>query len=471
MAITGKDLIDMGFPPGPEFGRALRHINAEGLTGDALVAYVAFAKPAPIEVQPLLAEPAPFHRNIEAETEDEVANVDAVMRSMDRLMHTPTLVEGAVMPDACPAGPEGTIPVGGVAVARNAIHPGMHSADICCSVMLTEFDDADPAAVMDAVHAATHFGPGGRPSGARSYTLPAALRDEMASNPFLANEKAMLMAETHLGTQGDGNHFAYVGRSEATGKVCLVTHHGSRGLGAVLYKLGMTRAEEHRRDHAPDVLRQNAWIPADTDEGEAYWAALQLVRAWTKLNHTVIHDATVAAAGDARDRFWNEHNFVFRKGDLFYHAKGATPVDDSFLPDTDGRQIVPLNMGAPIQIVRGDTRGSNLGFAPHGAGRNLSRTAHIRRQEGRTEAEIFAEETAGLDVRFYTGNVDVSELPSAYKPAATVAAQMRQFDLADVVDQITPYGSIMAGDWERDAPWKKKRAAKKAAQARRAGNG
>ena len=27
-------------------------------------------------------------------------------------MRTPTLVDGAVMPDACPAGPKGTIPVG-----------------------------------------------------------------------------------------------------------------------------------------------------------------------------------------------------------------------------------------------------------------------------------------------------------------------------------------------------------------------
>jgi hypothetical protein len=46
------------------------------------------------------------------------------------------------MPDACPTGPEGQIPVGGVVVAKNAIHPGFHSADICCSVMLTDFGKA-----------------------------------------------------------------------------------------------------------------------------------------------------------------------------------------------------------------------------------------------------------------------------------------------------------------------------------------
>ncbi len=456
MGITGKDLIAMGFPPGPELGRALAHINRERLEGEALAAYVAAVKPKPVVRRDLHRRPAPYARNIEAETEDEVENVDAVLRSMDRLMRTPTLVEGAVMPDACPAGPEGTIPVGGIAVARNAIHPGMHSADICCSVMLTEFEAAEPADVLDAVHAATHFGPGRREA-SRSFALPSDLAGAMRANRFLDNPKILAMAESHLGTQGDGNHFAFVGRSEATGRTCLVTHHGSRGVGAALYKLGMAAADAHRRRHAPAVLRQNAWIDADSDEGRAYWEALQLVRAWTRLNHTLIHDATVAAAGDARDRFWNEHNFVFRRGDLYYHAKGATPVEAAFLPDTDGRQIVPLNMAAPIQIVRGETSPANLGFAPHGAGRNLSRTAHKRRHGERPEAEVFAEETEGLDVRFYTGNVDVSELPSAYKPAETVAAQMKAFGLCDVIDEITPHGSIMAGDWERDAPWRKKR--------------
>jgi tRNA-splicing ligase RtcB (3'-phosphate/5'-hydroxy nucleic acid ligase) len=34
------------------------------------------------------------------------------------------------------------------------------------------------------------------------------------------------------------------------------------------------------------------------------------------------------------DRFWNEHNFVFRKSDgLFYHGKGATPAFDNWAND------------------------------------------------------------------------------------------------------------------------------------------
>ncbi|MEO1138075.1 MAG: RtcB family protein [Pseudomonadota bacterium] len=461
MTVTGKDLINLGFEQGPALGKAIDTVNALGLEGEALAGWVQANKPAPrIKLQ----DNPGYQFNLEAETEDEVENVAKVKVTMDKMMRTPTLVGGAVMPDACPSGPEGTIPVGGVAVAKNAIHPGMHSADICCSVMVTEFADAAPEDVMNAVHEATHFGPGGRPNGMR-FTMSPDLYDAFRENAFLNDKKILQAAQEHLGTQGDGNHFAFVGVSEANGTTCLVTHHGSRGPGAGLYKLGMRYAEGWRKKLSEGVLKQNAWIPADSEDGVAYWEALQLIRKWTKANHNALHQrAAVIAGADMRDRFWNEHNFVFRKEDLFFHAKGATPIDTDLLPDTNGTQIIPMNMAEPVLLVRGAVHDGNLGFAPHGAGRNMSRTAHKRALEGRTDQSVFDEETEGLDVRFYSGNVDVSELPSAYKSAATVQAQMKQFDLADTVDRIQPYGSIMAGDWERDAPWKKKAAAKRAAR-------
>ena len=458
MTVTGKDLIDLCFPQGPALGVALEHVRAQGLQGEALRAYVAANRPAPY--LPLQDNPPAFALNVEAEDETESANVAAVTATMEAVMRTPTVRAGAVMPDACPAGPSGTIPVGGVVVAENAIHPGFHSADICCSVMLTEFAEADPAAVLDAVHAATHFGPGGRANG-RRYTVSLDLLDAFRTNRFLNDDKILRAAVEHMGTQGDGNHFAFVGRSAAKGTVCLVTHHGSRGAGAGLYAAGMRAADNFRKDLSPATHKDNAWIPADSPEGVAYWEALQLIRRWTKANHNAIHQAvTLATGAKMKERFWNEHNFVFRRGDLFYHAKGATPVDSDFLPDTSGVQIVPLNMAEPVLLIRGQATGRNLGFAPHGAGRNLSRSAHKRGLGAQDEKAVFARETAGLDARFWSGHIDLSELPSAYKPAATVRSQMRRFDLADVVDEIHPFGCIMAGDWERDAPWRLKAVAR-----------
>lgn len=40
--------------------------------------------------------------------------------------------------------------------------------------------------------------------------------------------------------------------------------------------------------------------------------------------------------------------------------------------------------------------------------------------------------------------------------------QIETFGLAEIVDEVMPYGSIMAGDWEQDAPWRKKRSQREA---------
>jgi len=457
MKITGKDLIEMGYRQGKWFRAALDHANENRMTGDTLVHYLDSVQPALIDPH---ASPKPYHVNIEAANELEQDNVEKVCTSMDVLMKTPTLTEGAIMPDACPTGPAGHIPVGGIAIAHNAIHPAMHSADICCSVMMTSFGNIDPKEVLDAAHSITDFGPGGRDDLSR---LPKELSDKIHGNAFLNSDRSVMLSRKHLGTQGDGNHFLYVGQLESTGETIMVTHHGSRGFGAQLYKHGMKAAEKIRRELSPKTPKHNAWIPYDTDEGKAYWEALQIVREWTKLNHETIHGETERVLGkDHVNRFWNEHNFVFKDGSDFYHAKGATPLDDKFVPDsTDGLRLVPLNMSEPVLIVKGATTANNLGFAPHGAGRNVSRSQHRRNNSDRTIEEIFALETKDIDARFFSGHVDITELPSAYKNAQAVQEQMTKYGLGEVVDRVMPYGCIMAGDWEKDAPWKKRRRRRK----------
>ena len=421
--ITGKELIALGCKSGKWFPEAIAHINANNLSNDEILEYVKKFEEAP-KIEPH-AEALPFHRNIRAESENENANVDSVFATMDVLMKTPTVINGCVMPDACPTGELGQIPVGGVVVAKNAIHPAMHSADICCSVMMTNFGLKDAKSVLDAAHSITHFGAGGRNDHFNNL-LPQELEDKIRSNKYLS--RFVHTAKQHLGTCGNGNHFMYVGTSKNSGDTAMITHFGSRGLGASLYKVGMDVAEKFRRKISPKTLKRNAWIPYDTEEGQEYWEALQIVRSWTKLNHEVLHDATLKVLDSKKkNRFWNEHNFVFKDGDLFYHAKGATPVDTKFLQDLGGPQIIPLNMSQPILIVEGTTTENNLGFAPHGAGRNLSRSAHKKTMSHKTDEEIFTEETKGLDVRFFSGKIDISELPSAYKDANAVKRQIEEF--------------------------------------------
>ena len=235
-----------------------------------------------------------YFRNVEADPasldyEYEQENLHDVFAAMDEVMKTPTLIAGAVMPDACATG-DTSIPVGGVVVAENAIHPGFHSADICCSVMATNFGEhRSPETVLNMAQKATHFGKGGRTRSAGVFKyLRTELADRIRSNS-LFSDSDFKIAQLHLGTQGDGNHFLFVGRSENHGGITLVTHHGSRAFGARLYEKGMQIANHYRQSISPETLKDNAWIPANTEDGRLYWDALQVVREWTKFNHEVIH--------------------------------------------------------------------------------------------------------------------------------------------------------------------------------------
>lgn len=472
MAFTGKHLIEWGMKPSRWFPQAIAAANAAakaGLSHEEILAAAKAAEPPAPPTVPMRETPLAHAEFIELAGDGtaEVSNLNAVRKHMAELMRVPTLTAGAIMPDACVSGSTlGTIPVGGAVAAVNAIHPGFHSADICCSVAISVLGrDADPRKVLDSLQAVTHFGPTGRNDPIKP---PAGFAD-LSDNPFLVGlEKHSLH---QFATQGDGNHFAYVGRMRSSGRVAIVTHHGSRGFGAQLYKRGMIKAVEHTSRAAPEVPKHNSWIVADSRDGELYWEALQKVRLWTRESHYAIHDMAVAAAGTSvNDRFWNEHNFVLQKADgLFYHGKGATPSWNGFSADDVGLTLIPLNCSEPILIARhGDNPGA-LGFAPHGAGRNFSRTQHLKissetflggpdgpvTTNAILEGELQELREKGLDIRAYSGVPDLSELPSAYKNAKAVRAQIEKFKLAEVVDEVLPFGSIMAGEFEK--PWLKKK--------------
>jgi tRNA-splicing ligase RtcB (3'-phosphate/5'-hydroxy nucleic acid ligase) len=489
--IDGKQLLKWGIAPGKQFKDALalaRQMDADGKPLDEIARAVVAAFPAP-KVIARKASGA-YGIAIAAETKEDEENIAAVKRHMDDLMRCPVLEHGAIMPDACPSGQAtGTIPVGGAVVSR-AIHPAFHSADICCSMYATVFPDGvDTTVFMDALQASTRFGPGGRKP-ENQVADPITDEIEDTKNPYLT--QLAPRAKAQLADQGDGNHFAYLGFMRVTdhlvsslkangqtalatsiegkGRVnVLVTHHGSRDLGAQVYKRGITTAMGHTSKISPDTPAHQAWIDPDTEEGQQYWDALQYVARWTKRNHQLIHERTLARLGiGALASFGNEHNFVWKRGRRFYHGKGATPAwkDEAGHPLMG---LIPLNMAAPILLTLGRDKTEFASFSPHGAGRNKSRTALLKEQglfglppeQFITESrKVVDRQTDGLDVRFFYDRPDVSESPLAYKSADQVRDQIKQFGLADVIGAVQPKGCIMAGDY--DKPWLVKKADKRA---------
>ena len=143
--ISGQDLIDAGMGQGKWFRDALDAANVVLREGGSMEGALEAARA--FQPGPTLALQSDtdikIYSNIRSENAFEQDNVEKVHATMRALVRTPVVRSAAIMPDACPAGPIGTIPVGGV-VASEAIHPGMHSADICCSMAISVFPDVDP---------------------------------------------------------------------------------------------------------------------------------------------------------------------------------------------------------------------------------------------------------------------------------------------------------------------------------------
>ena len=483
--LSKSDLILAGWEEGPQIDvllEAVRVMEQRGIR-DASYALKKLRRDVPLPDQRLCMrdQPVCLSEAIAAISHLDAQNIGAVRRQMKDLLRVPVVLSGAVMPDACPAGASpATIPVGGIVAVERAIIPSAHSADVCCSMQASFFrSDASAKEILDVLETCTRFGAGGRPMA--DWVKHSVLDEAVWDNPFLQGLERH--AAMHLADQGDGNHFAWLGEicfsseqlAELTGSgyvelanalesdrqvwKVLVTHHGSRGLGAHVFKRGQKAAERHTTKIAKGIPEAGYWLDAESDEGKAYWEALQYIELWTLANHQCIHQA-LASKLDCKivASVGNAHNFVWREGDIFYHGKGATPagIDEKGRPKLG---LIPLNMSAPILLVKGRNNRNFLGFAPHGAGRNVSRRALMkpyRMKDGSLDeamvATMVAEQTRNIDVRWWHGKADLSETPMAYKSAAQIRQQLQEFDLAEIVAEIQPLGCIMAGD-PGHRPW------------------
>ncbi|GHC45679.1 RtcB family protein [Roseibacillus persicicus] len=485
-ALKKKDLIEAGWPKGPQMAEMMekvRELQERGVCDRKYLFKLLvrdFGAPEP-KVK-MREKPAPLAEAILGETKEEKENVAKVRQKMEQLLKVPVIARGAVMPDACPTGPQpAVIPVGGVIAVENAIIPSAHSADICCSMFATFYEERSSVSnELDSLTTATRFGPGGRHYD--DLVHHPVLDEEVWDNPFLSGlrERGVI----HIADQGDGNHFAFLGEVtvddgllEELRKVgygvlasqlenpkqegqavarklrVLVTHHGSRSVGSHLYKRGQGVALKQTEKSGAHIPAAGAWMDANSDEGRHYWEALQYVGRWTKANHEAIHERFLKRIGAEKvAAFGNEHNFVWKRGDLFLHGKGATPA----WKDAGGRPLlglIPLNMAEPILMVLGSDNEDFLSFAPHGAGRNVSRTKLMRRYpDAATRKNVLEHHTRDIDVRWFCGQPDLSESPVGYKNAEQVRSQIKHFGLADVVAEIRPLGCIMAGSSGRS--WK-----------------
>jgi tRNA-splicing ligase RtcB len=104
-------------------------------------------------------------------------------------------------------------------------------------------------------------------------------------------------AWSQLGTSGSGNHFVEFGLFTAHSKIsdletgpymALLSHGGSRGTGAAVCDHYSKIAFAQFPD-LPSDLKHLASLSLDSQEGQEYWNAMELMGQYAAANHACIH--------------------------------------------------------------------------------------------------------------------------------------------------------------------------------------
>jgi tRNA-splicing ligase RtcB len=462
-----KDFIRLGIPLGEATRRATDFISRFILSGgdktkleEELKAIIA--NPALFAEDPLRKElakaivnapPPPRAEPVKYRQWGEGLEHEAVMQ-MERACLLPVAVAGALMPDAHVGY---GLPIGGVLATENAVIPYAVGVDIACRMKMTVLDvpirelERHPERLTRAIEAETRFGVGASFKDRRSHPV---MDKDWTVSPITKQNKDR--AWSQLGTSGSGNHFVEFGHFTSHGPIgsaghqleagtylALFSHSGSRGTGAAVCD-HYSKIAFSQFPNLPSELKRLAWLSLDSEEGQEYWAAMELMGQYAAANHALIHKHVAANLGaEVLLDLENHHNFAWKerhvingvKKEVVVHRKGATPAGEGVLG------IIPGSMASPGFVVSGKGNAESLNSASHGAGRVMSRTQASKTFNWKKVNAFLREKgvtliSAGLD-----------EVPMVYKNIHEVMAAQK--DLVTVLGQFDPKLVKMAPHGER----------------------
>ena len=397
----------------------------------------------------LKAPPPPRTEPIKYRQWGEGLEHEAVMQ-MEKACLLPVAVAGALMPDAHVGY---GLPIGGVLATDNTVIPYAVGVDIACRMKMTVLDiplrelERQSDRLTRAIEAETRFGVGANFKNRRQHAV---LDADWDVSPVTKQNKDR--AWSQLGTSGSGNHFVEFGLFTAHGEihglapgtyVALLSHSGSRGTGAAVCDHYSKIAFGQFPD-LPSELKRLAWLSLDSEAGQEYWAAMELMGRYAAANHALIHQHVAANLGaEGLLDLENHHNFAWKERhvingverEVVMHRKGATPAGPGVLG------IIPGSMASPGFVVSGKGNPESLNSASHGAGRVMSRTQANKTFEWKKVNAFLRDKgvtliSAGLD-----------EAPMVYKNIHEVMAA--QHDLVTILGQFDPRLVKMAPPGER----------------------
>jgi tRNA-splicing ligase RtcB len=457
--MTPADLIRLGVPLGRPVRRAndfIANYCLKGLDRSRIEDEIRsiLAKPTAYAEDPLrgsfarsLLKPRPALKDPPADYHQWGSDLDPqAVQQMEQACRLPVAVAGALMPDAHIGY---GLPIGGVLATQNAVIPYAVGVDIACRMKMTVLDlpvrriESRADRLISAIESETRFGIGGSFQDRRQHPVMDA---DWSITPITRELKDK--AWSQLGTSGSGNHFVEFGTLEITAPdltlppglyLALLSHSGSRGTGAAICNHYSKLAVQLHPD-LPHEISRLAWLDLDSEPGQEYWNAMELMGQYAAANHAVIHQSIAANLGaEVLLDVENHHNFAWKEHhfgqDVIVHRKGATPASTGTLG------IIPGSMAAPGFLVRGKGNPLSLQSASHGAGRCMSRTQATKKFSWKNVHAHLQKHS----VRLISAGLD--EVPMAYKDIHTVMAA--QTDLIEPLAQFNPRLVKMAPAGER----------------------
>jgi tRNA-splicing ligase RtcB len=293
------------------------------------------------------------------------------------------------------------------------------------------------------------------------------------AEPDEVSKAAKHRQRDEMGTLGSGNHYLELqhvtqvfdtGLGAAYGlavdDVLVSIHCGSRGLGHQIgteFLREMVVAAKEEGIHLSD--RELACAPIRSGVGQRYLGAMRAAINCALANRQIITHLARAAfravvPGVKLKLLYDvshntckveEHDVEGVRRRLYVHRKGATRALGPGHPDIPATLkpygqpvLIGGSMGTASYILAGTARGMKLAFgsACHGAGRDMSRSAALKRWRGRQVVDELA--LRGILIRSPSMRGVAEEAPGAYKDVSAVVDAADHAGLARKVARVEP---------------------------------
>ena len=327
--------------------------------------------------------------------------------------------------------------VGSVIPTYGVVIPAAVGVDIGCGMSATRteltVDDIDPdrlSALRESIESEVPVSMGKyRAQLSETAKWRTAELEQQADTQDVHPERYAANWRNQLGSLGSGNHFIEVCLDEED-RVWVFLHSGSHGVGNKIAMHHVRIAQKLcAKWHVPLPSKDLAYLPEGDQEFWAYIRDLRWAQAFAAHNRAEMVDRVVRCLQDWLGREVNRAEIVtchhnYTEQEQHFGRKVWLTRKGAINAELGRRGLIPGSMGTRSYVVTGKGNKASFNSAPHGAGRNFSRTEARKR----FTTDQLADAMKGIEWREEKAETFLDEIPGAYKDVDVVMA-----DAADLV--------------------------------------